>query len=200
MKKLLVIPLIVLSSGLFAQKFQFGLKGGLNISNFTNTSFNNVDNKAILGLHAGGLLSLLLGDHFAIQPEALISTQGAKLSSDAGFDDGNYKLTYLTIPVMLKGRFNGGFYLEVGPQFGFKLSENIPGANSTQNFAKNADFGVGAGLGFHGKSGLGVGGRYVLGVSKVGDFDDNDFADPNFSNGVIQISLFYTFLNNRDNP
>lgn len=200
MKKLLVIPLIVLSSGLFAQKFQFGLKGGLNISNFTNTSFNNVDNKAILGLHAGGLLSLLLGDHFAIQPEALISTQGAKLSSDAGFDDGNYKLTYLTIPVMFKGRFNGGFYLEAGPQFGFKLSEKIPGANTTQNFAKNADFGVGAGLGFHGKSGLGVGGRYVLGVSKVGDFDHNDFADPNFKNGVIQVSLFYTFLNNRDNP
>ena len=200
MKKLLVIPLIVLSSGLFAQKFQFGLKGGLNVSNFTNTSFKDVDNKAIVGLHAGALLSLLLGDHFAIQPEALISTQGAKLSSDAGFDDGNYKLTYLTIPVMLKGRFNGGFYLEAGPQFGFKLSESIPGANTTQNFAKNADFGVGAGLGFHGKSGLGIGGRYVLGVSKVGDFEKNDFADPNFSNGVIQVSLFYTFLNNRDNP
>ena len=90
MKKLLIIPLIVLSSTLFAQKFQFGLKAGLNVSNFTRTSFNNVDNKAIVGLHGGALLSLLLGDHFAIQPEALISTQGAKLSSDAGFDDGNY--------------------------------------------------------------------------------------------------------------
>ena len=200
MKKLLVIPLIVLCSTLFAQKFQFGLKGGVNVSNFTNTSFNNVDNKAIVGLHGGALLSLLLGDHFAIQPEALISTQGAKLSADNGVDDGNYKLTYLTIPIMMKGRFNGGFYLEAGPQFGFKLSENIPGANTTENFAKNADFGIGAGLGFHGKSGLGVGGRYILGLSKVGDFEANEFADPNFKNGVIQVSLFYTFLNNRDNP
>jgi hypothetical protein len=200
MKKLLIIPLIVLSSTLFAQKFQFGLKGGLNVSNFTNASFNNVDNKAIVGVHGGALLSLLLGDHFAIQPEALISTQGAKLSSDAGFDDGNYRLTYLTIPVMMKGRFNGGFYLEAGPQFGFKLKENVPGANNTENFAKNADFGIGAGLGFHGKSGLGIGGRYVLGLSKVGDFSANEFADPDFSNGVIQVSLFYTFLNNRDNP
>ena len=101
---------------------------------------------------------------------------------------------------MLKGRFNGGFYLEAGPQFGFKLSESISGANNTENFAKNADFGVGAGLGFHGKSGLGIGGRYVLGLSKVGDFDKSEFADPNFKNGVIQVSLFYTFLNNRDNP
>ena len=54
------------------------------MSNFTNTSFNNVDNKAIVGLHGGAFLSLLLGDHFAIQPEALISTQGAKLASDQG--------------------------------------------------------------------------------------------------------------------
>jgi hypothetical protein len=200
MKKLLIVPLIVLSSSLFAQKFQFGLKGGLNVSNFTNTSFNNVDNKALIGAHIGAFLSLLLGDHFAIQPEALISTQGAKLSSDQGVDDGNYRLTYLAIPVMLKGRFNGGFYLEAGPQFGFKLHESIPGGNTPANFAKNADFGVGAGLGFHGKSGLGVGGRYVLGLSKVGDFEKNDFADPSFKNGVIQISLFYTFLNNRDNP
>lgn len=200
MKKLLIIPLIVLSSTLFAQKFQFGLKGGLNVSNFTNTTFKNVDNKAIVGLHAGALLSLLLGDHFAIQPEALISTQGAKLSSNSGFDDGNYKLTYLTIPVMFKGRFNGGFYLEAGPQFGFKLKESIPGANNTENFAKNADLGVGAGLGFHGKSGLGVGGRYILGLSKVGDFTANEFADPSFKNGVIQLSLFYTFLNNKSTP
>ena len=79
MKKLLVIPLIVLSSGLFAQKFQFGLKGGVNVSNFTNTSFNNVDNKAIVGLHGGALLSLLLGDHFAIQPEALFPHKGQNL-------------------------------------------------------------------------------------------------------------------------
>jgi hypothetical protein len=57
MKKLLIIPLIVLSSTLFAQKFQFGLKGGLNVSNFTNASFNNVDNKAIVGVHGGALLS-----------------------------------------------------------------------------------------------------------------------------------------------
>jgi hypothetical protein len=200
MKKLLIIPLIVLSSTLFAQTFQFGLKGGLNVSNFTRTSFNNVDQKAIVGLHGGALLSLLLGDHFAIQPEALISTQGAKLQSESGFDDGNYRLTYLTIPVMAKGRFNGGFYLETGPQFGFKLKESIPGANNTENFAKNADFGWAAGLGFHGKSGLGIGGRYVLGLSKVGDFTANEFADPDFSNGVIQVSLFYTFLNNRSNP
>ena len=201
MKKLLIIPLIVLTSGAFAQTFQFGLKGGANISNFTNTSFNNVENKAMVGFHGGVLLALNLGDHFAIQPEALISTQGAKLSSanNEAFE-GDYKLTYLAIPVMAKARFNGGFYVEAGPQFSFKINENIPGGGDAEDFAKNLDLGIGAGLGFHGKSGLGIGGRYIVGLSKVGDFDDNDIIDPSFRNGVAQISLFYTFFNNRNNP
>ena len=201
MKKLLIIPLILMSTGLLAQNFQLGLKAGANISNFTNTNFRDVDNKAIVGFHGGAILSLLFGDHFAIQPEALISTQGAKMNFvDNAIEDESYKLTYLTVPVMLKGRFNGGFYLEAGPQFGFKLDENIPGANTGENFAKNLDLGLGAGLGFHGKSGLGIGGRYVIGLSKVGDFEGNDLVDPSFRNGVIQLSLFYTFMNNRNNP
>jgi hypothetical protein len=201
MKKLLIIPLIVISSGLFAQKFQIGLKAGANISNFTNTNIEGLDNKAIIGFHGGGFLSLLFGDHFAIQPEALISTQGTKFQyADNAIEDQTYRLTYLTIPVMLQGRFNGGFYLEGGPQFGFKLNENIPGANTGENFAKNLDLGLGLGLGFHGKSGLGVGGRYVLGLSKVGNFDSGDLNDPKFRNGVIQLSLFYTFLNNKSTP
>lgn len=201
MKRLLIIPLIVLSTGVFAQTFQFGLKGGANVSNFTNTSFNNVENKALIGFHGGIMLPLNLGNHFAIQPEALISTQGAKLSSQDGEAfEGDYKLTYISVPIMAKGRFNGGFYLEAGPQFSFKINENIPGGGDSENFAKNLDVGIAGGLGFQGKSGLGIGGRYIVGVSKVGDFDDNDVIDPSFRNGVIQISLFYTFLNNKKIP
>jgi hypothetical protein len=197
MKKLLIIPLIVISSGLFAQNFQLGLKGGINVSNFTGSTFENVDKKALLGFHGGAFLSLLFGDHVALQPEALFSTQGARVSTVNG--DERWRVNYLNVPVNLKFRFNGGFYLEAGPQVGFKLSENIPN-QSTEDFAENMDFSVNAGLGFHGKSGLGVGGRYVLGISKVGNLDDDDFDNPRFRNGVAQIFLFYTLFNNRNNP
>lgn len=197
MKKLLIIPLIVISSGLFAQTFQVGLKGGINVSNFTGTTFDNVDNKALLGFHGGGFLSLLFGDHVALQPEALFSTQGTRVSTVNGNE--NWRVNYLNVPVNLKFRFNGGFYLEAGPQVGFKLSENVPN-QSTRNFAKNLDFSMNAGLGFHGKSGLGVGGRYVVGLSKVGNLDEGDFGDPNFRNGVAQLFVFYTLFNNRKNP
>lgn len=196
MKKLLFIPLIVLSSSLFAQTFQVGLKAGVNVSNFVGSSFDNVDKKALIGFNGGGFLSLLFGNHFAIQPEAVFSSQGAKFEY-AGNEE-NFKVSYLNLPVMLKYRFDGGFYLEAGPQVGFKLNESTPNS-SVRNFAKNLDLAFDAGLGFQGKSGLGVGARYVAGLSKVGDFDEGDL-NPNFRNGVAQIFVFYTLFNNRNNP
>ena len=95
---------------------------------------------------------------------------------------------------MLQYETPGGFYLEAGPQVGFKVNEDVP--NSTiEDFAKSTDFSLAGGLGYHSKIGLGIGGRYTVGISKVGDFDAGTI-DPDFKNGVIQISLFYTFFNN----
>ncbi|MBO9572002.1 MAG: PorT family protein [Chitinophagaceae bacterium] len=193
MKKLIIVPLMILSMGVFAQKFQFGLKAGANISNFTGLKWENVDTKARVGFHGGAFLNFLLGDNFMISPEVLFSSQGAKLES-AGHSE-NFDVSYLAIPVMLRYRFTGGFYLEAGPQFSFKLNENVPD-QSVENFAKSSDVGIGMGLGYHGNGGLGIGARYIAGISKVGDFDETQLANPDFKNGVIQVSLFYTLFNN----
>jgi hypothetical protein len=198
MKKLLLIPLMMLSVTMFAQTFQFGLKAGLNVSNFTGSTFENVDKKALVGFHGGAFLSLLLGNYFAIQPEALFSSQGAKFKN--ADESANFRVSYLTVPVMAKIRFPGGFYVEAGPQVGFKLHESYPGSGTAGDFANNGDFAIDAGLGFHGKSGFGIGGRYVIGISKVGNVDNADFNDPNFKNGVAQIFLFYTLFNNKNTP
>ena len=199
MKKLLFVPLLLISVTMFAQTYQFGLKGGINVSNFTGSSLDNVDKKALVGFQGGAFLSLLMGDHFAIQPEAVFSSQGARVSTING--DENWRVSYLNIPVELKVRFNGGFYLEAGPQIGFKLNETVPNQSggSAEDFAKNLYFSVNAGLGFHGKSGLGIGARYAVGITKVGNLEDSDF-DPNFKNGVAQLFVFYTLFNNRNNP
>jgi hypothetical protein len=193
MKKLLFLPLIVLSTGLFAQKFQLGIKAGVNVSNFTNSDF---DQTSLIGFHAGGILAFLIGNNFAIQPEVLFSTQGARINSGTSKDD--YKVSYLTVPVLAKYRFNGGFYLEAGPQVGFKLNENLPQSQTVNSFAKDLDLSVDGGLGWHSNSGFGIGARYCLGISKVGDFDAtvNPGYTPNFKNGVAQVFLFYTLFNN----
>lgn len=192
MKRLLVAAFLLVSATGFAQTFQLGIKGGVNISNFTGGDFKDLDKKSLVGFHAGGFVSFFLGDHFAIQPEVLFSSQGAKL--DNAGDEQNLRVSYVNVPVLLKYRFTGGFYLEAGPQIGFKVSEDTDDM-TISDFAKSTDLSIAGGLGFHSNMGLGVGARYTAGVSKVGDFNAGDF-DPDFKNGVLQISLFYTLFNN----
>lgn len=187
MKKLslTLMMLCAVTTFTFAQSFSFGPKVGVNVSNYTG---GNIESDALVGFHLGGILQFGIGQHFAIQPEVLFSTQGAKLNN-GNLDGVKYKTNYVGVPVMFKLRTTGGFYIEAGPQFSFRTSEDIP--NQTfDHFAKNLDLAAAAGLGYQSPIGLGIGARYIAGLSKVGDFSGNNI-DPNFKSSVIQVSLFW---------
>lgn len=191
MKKNIVFILLLAGTASFAQHFELGVKAGANISNFTGAS-NSSDLKAktLIGFHGGGFVSLFLGNIVAIQPEVLFSTQGAKLEQTGGNTD--YKLDYINVPVMIKVRAPGGFYVEAGPQIGFKIHETHYG--TSEDFAKSTDFSIAGGLGYHSPIGLGIGARYTAGISKLGNVSSS--STPDWKNGVIQISIFYTIFNN----
>ncbi len=186
MKKILVAAALLICANTFSQNFQVGAKAGLNISNFTGGDFDAVKKKALAGFH-GGLFLRFTFMNFSIQPEAFVSTQGATIDSVSGSYD--WRVTYLSVPVMAQYRFDGGFFLEAGPQVSFKVSDKI--SNQTVgDFAKNLDLSLAAGLGIRSKKGFGIGGRYTVGVSKVGDFQSSSNINPDFKNGVAQFSLY----------
>ena len=186
MKKILTVIVLLISSTVYSQKFQFGAKAGVNISNFTGGDFEAVKKKALVGFHGGIYLRFSIAN-FSIQPEAMISTQGAKIDSVSGSYD--WRLTYINVPVMAQYRFASGFYIEAGPQVGFMIDEEIEN-ETLKDFAKGLDLSIAGGLGFRGKKGLGIGGRYTVGLSKVGDFEPTNGIDPDFKNGVIQFSIY----------
>jgi hypothetical protein len=195
MKKLSFIAILFISSMSFGQTFQIGAKAGVNISNFSGSSnVSEVKANSLVGFHAGGFVSFQFGELLALQPEVLFSTQGAKVD-DAGTTT-DFKVNYINIPVMVKLRFVGGLYVEAGPQIGFKANETISG--STQKFFNSTDLSIAGGLGFHSKMGLGFGARYTAGLSKVSDYS-NGSTKPDWKNGVIQVSAFYTIFNNSKN-
>ncbi len=187
MKKIIFLPLLLVV-GIVNAQLQFGLKGGVNISNFTGGDFNNIEKSPYVAWHGGGVVRIKF-NHLVLQPEVLFSSQGAKL--DDGVTEENYKVSYVNIPIMLQWQFKGSFYIEAGPQAGFKVSEEIPNS-AIDEFAKSTDLSIGVGLGFLKSKGLGLGGRYTVGISKVGDFDSANI-DPDFKNGVIQFSLIFIF-------
>lgn len=195
MKKvsLLIASALLLSTAGFSQKFQVGLKAGANVSNFTGSDLQNVKTNTLVGFHAGGLINLKFGPVFSIQPELLVSSQGAKLESATGKE--NFKATYATLPIMLKLQSPGaGLYIEAGPQFGLKIGDNASGTNTD---VKNLDAALAAGVGYKSSIGLGIGARYIAGLSKVGDIDFGGGVNPDYKNSTIQISLFYTIFNNK---
>jgi Outer membrane protein beta-barrel domain len=186
-KIFLAVIFIAVTHTIIAQKISWGMKAGANITNFTGGDFQNVNKKALIGFHAGLFLNFNFG-LLSLQPEVLVSTAGAKFENA----DSSFRLTYLSVPVMLKFRTPGGFYFEIGPQVGFKLSENI--SNQTvKDFAKNLDLTAAGGLGFQTKGGLGLGARYLAGLSKVGNFIATSSADPDFKNSIFQIGISIPF-------
>jgi len=193
MKKFLFVALLLISVSGFAQRFQPGVKGGMNISNFVGDNYEDSKYEARIGYNVGAFVGFYFGNHFSLQPEALFSTQGTGIKDLSTGEKHDFNLNYLTIPVMAKFEFNGGFYLETGPEAGINVSSAQFENQKVKDITKNSDFAWGFGLGYHAPFGLGIGARYNVGLSKVAD---SNFENPDYMNSVAQIGLFYTFFNN----
>jgi hypothetical protein len=192
MKRVLLICLVLASTKGFSQsflkRFEFGLKAGVNYSNFTDASFPT---DPLVGFHGGGTVAFKITKNFLIQEEFLFSTQGAKVTKGSTLEEQDLKLNYISVPFLLKYRNKLGLYVEAGPQVGMLASEEVKGL-SADEFAKKLDVAAVGGIGFQSKIGLGIGVRYVYGISKVGDFDASNIKN-DFKNNNIQASIFYVF-------
>jgi hypothetical protein len=195
MKKLMFICLVLLSIKSFSQSFtqgllqrmEFGLKAGVNYSNFTNAGFAT---DPLIGFHAGGTVAFKITKNFLVQEEFLFSSEGAKNKSDE-FGKKDIKLYYVSVPILLKYRTNFGFYAEAGTQIGLKAKEEVAGLSGNE-FAKKLDFGAVGGIGYQSKIGLGIGVRYIYGLSKVSDLNTSGIKN-DFKNSNAQVSVFYVF-------
>lgn len=131
-----------IAAGARAQSFGLGAKGGMNISSYAG---GNMQSKALVGYHLGGMLSFGFGRVLSLQPEVLFSKQGARVTTNGKSE--RLSTQYITLPVMLKLKASGGFYLEIGPQFAYRSSERIPEQNFS-SFTRNLDLSAALGMGF----------------------------------------------------
>ncbi len=173
MKKIsLSLLLICCSFFAFSQvvpSFQFGLKGGLNLSKFNTTNTFSSDNQA--GYYAGVWARIgAAGIH--LQPELYLSGKNATLVNSAG-QENEVKFTSLDVPVLIGTKLGAagvGLRLNTGPVISFILNEDQSFSQAASN-AFNGNFkdqsfawqfGAGVDLGK-----FGVDLRYELGLSKI---------------------------------
>lgn len=178
---------------------RFGVKAGLNLSNFYSDEVN--DNNLKAGLNAGVYAKLPVARGFSIQPELLYSNKGSKRSYDnALFGEGEYRtnLHYIEVPVLGVINLAQNFNIHAGPYVSYLAGVNITDLESDGSVEEIAelnpenlnrfDYGVAAGFGID----LGpttIGARYTLGmreVGKSGSIAGEAFRDTKNSN----ISLF----------
>jgi len=185
-----------------AQKVQFGVRGGLNISNESShiySLFHSNGQKSKVGFNVGGVVNYKLSNKFDIEADLLYSMQGFKdvvytLELEQNINNTNYSVTshYLNVPISLKYYIAKGFYAECGPQFGFLLSkkdklEGRETVNSYDSGNKTFDFAVLGGLGYRFSNDVFVDARYVHGFTNTSEHYAGG------KNKNIQISLGYLF-------
>jgi uncharacterized protein (UPF0128 family) len=173
MKKLLFtcfLLLITLNSK--AQGVDLGIKAGINFAELTDAS--DLDNKTgyTFGLFAG----IKFSDKIGIQGDLLYSAQGV--------DD--IDLNYVNVPIVLRYFIISKLNVQVGPQFGFVVDDNVKDVFKNTAESKTFDLSGIVGLGYDLPLGFRVEGRYNFGFS--------DAVDNLGKNSVLNLSVGYSFL------
>ena len=183
MKKIILFAAFVVVAFATQAQVKFGTKSGLNLSTWTG----DVDDlKMKPGFYVGGLANISVANQFSIQPELLVSAEGAKEG------DGSINTMFINIPVMAQYNTPSGFYVEAGPQLGFLLSAKAKAGGESEDikeFLNTTNFGASFGAGFNMGSGLGFGARYNLGLSNAA----KDAGDSKIKTSNISIGLHYNF-------
>ena len=180
MKKIILSALLIsLNLAAFSQvlpSFQFGLKGGANLSKLSTENTFSSDNRA--GYYAG-LWARIGAAGIHLQPELYLSGKNTTLKASNG-EENKVNFTSLDVPVLVGTKIGAagvGIRLNTGPVVSFVLSDDQSFGNAASNIfngdfkGQNFAWQFGAGLDV-GKLGIDL--RYETGLSKIGKdgYDD----------------------------
>ena len=204
-KSLLVFAFLLFSSALFSQvKVSPGLRGGLSISNITNSHGDSRTD-----FYVGGFIGVKLARFYTLQPELTYSRQGGSrffYGLDQGFDpiiagfnsfDKDLEIQYLNFSIANKFHPipDTGLNFILGPSFNFKVGDNY---DNDYDDIIDFDFAFFGGIGYEFPFGLGFEARYNLGFVDIFGYesqDDNDSFewDEVYLNSYFQIGATYKF-------
>ena len=178
---------------------RFGIKAGVNIAKMKTGDNPDVSTNTKTSMGGGLLVNLPVGaGGFAVQPEILYNGMGGKFTETltlGGTESSEADLHYLSLPIMFQWKATNGFFLELGPQASYLLKATQE-VNSTEEDVKDQldkfDIAAAGGVGFMSRIGLGIGARYIYGLSDVRE-DNGTNLTGELKNRVFHVGLFYHF-------
>ena len=195
MRKVILVLVILIAVHATAQKVNFGVKAGLNVSMLTGSKEQIMSSTN--GFFAGPFLELKLLEKFTVQPEFLFSAQGAKFKAKDLTFNTTTKMNYLLVPIMVKYYPVKSLFIEGGPQVGFLMSAkqevedkitNISTSEDIKKATKGYDLSLNVGVGYDILDKVVAQMRYCIGLT-----DTSTLENTNLKNGVFQLSMGYKF-------
>ncbi len=195
---------------------RFGLKAGINVSTLSGDVQNAHPR---IGFQGGGLVEFRISPKFAIQPEVLVSLQGARDDYDENFNgfDKHYSskinLGYINVPIMFKFYPIENLSIEAGPQIGVLiaakqdddvrttgngLTTNESRVTDIKDVINTVDFGANIGASYYFTDNFFASLRYTIGLTSIaeGSYRGNGtVGNPNYviRNNVFAASIGYRF-------
>ncbi|CAN5588637.1 hypothetical protein BH11BAC2_BH11BAC2_26320 [soil metagenome] len=152
MKAIAIIALMLLiSSGIFAQKFRAEIQAGVAGSQVSGDELSGF-NKG--GLLVGGGVRLKMDEKWSFGLRMLYLQKGSrKLSKLDKGDPTTYllRLNYLEFPLLFRYQLISKLYVEIGPSLGYLVKsseENEDGEIESRNPFKKVDLSIAGGIGY----------------------------------------------------
>jgi opacity protein-like surface antigen len=189
-----------------SQNINYGIKAGVNISSFDGS----ITNKSLIGPQVGGFAEITINDKLTIQPELLLSMQGAEFeySLRQNFYEPisqkrlKISLYYLNLPITVKYNFIDKFSIIAGPQIGYLVKAtqknksnqfeilNSSDETDIKNLYKTISYSFNLGLNYNVTEEMFVDVRYNYGLSNILN-GNNTLFGTGLKNNVIQFSIGY---------
>ncbi|HOD27202.1 MAG TPA: porin family protein [Bacteroidales bacterium] len=202
-KTAIFLMMTVLFQGLAFAQLKLGVKAGVNISNLSGYTSQDLINdvKGANSYQFGILAKVKLGNFFSLQPEVLLSMKGAELTNDQSNAALNtlstlmgetipnslhLKTTYLEVPLNIQAGIGLGslarVYGQVSPYLSYLISDDVDGAEdfyaAYKNFMSERGDGAQPLNSFDYGIGLGAGVEVLfLQLSVKYDFSLNEFKE-----------------------
>lgn len=195
-----IILILLLPMMMYGQRFNFGLKAGLNFSQVNGDRIAGYDK---LGLDAGVKTNILINDRIDMVVELLYSQRGAASEISWSGNNAEYSLimNYIAIPVLVElkdwiseEKAKDAYYrlrLRGGLAFGRLISLEENGRSDIE--AKDSDLSIVLGAGYYANRHLGFSLRYtrsILSLDEVTIFSEPVQVIPHH----VTLSINYMFI------
>jgi len=175
-----------------AQGMKLGLRFGSTLYKIDGKEFKDEFN---FGYHLGGALEIMFSKKFGIQPEVLFNKTQTETATNIyqvgqGINLGVVSdINYLNFPVLLNIRPSGGpLVIQVGPQFGIKMSDSRTLLQNGKEAFKNGDLSLLGGLQLN-LAMFRLYGRYGIGLTNISDVSNQS----KWTSRAVQLGIGVNF-------